>query len=73
MEKEKQTREKKGSRRQQHRFLNRFTVVGALLLMVWAYVFSEVLAAGLIAIPFRLLGLGMEEAAYYGAAIGGLL
>ena len=31
------------------------------------------LAAGLIAIPFRLLGLGMEEAAYYGAAIGGLL
>lgn len=73
MRKEKQTKEKKQSRRQRHKFLNRFTVVGALLLMVWGYFFSEGLVSGLFAAPLRLVGMESEAAVHFGAAIGGLL
>lgn len=73
MEKEKRTREKKRSLRQQHKFLNRFTVVGALLLIVWVFLFSEMLGSALFAMPLHALGMEEEVSAYYGAAIGGLL
>lgn len=55
-----------------HRFLDRFTIPGALLLTLWGYLGSQLLVGTVIALPLQLL-LPVDNAASLSSAVGALI
>ena len=71
MEQGKRT-QRKAKKQITHRFLDRYTIPGALLLTLWSYLGSQILLGTVISLPLHIV-LSAENAVYIGAAIGALI